>query len=43
MNLIKAESSFTIPECVDDFDGDVISCFNSANSAKYLKAPMFII
>ena len=33
---------FAIPQCLTDFP-EVYHCFNAANLAKYLKAPMFII
>lgn len=37
------EVSFPLSQCFDDFDGDIVSCYNSANLAKYMKAPMLIV
>lgn len=43
MKLANAAEHFTIPQCIKQFDGDIIECFNSANSAKYFKPPMFMV
>lgn len=45
MNLVynKTEVPEPVAKCVDEPNFDVVDCMNSANYAKYLKAPLFII
>lgn len=39
---LEEGSGFPLPQCLKEYD-EFYHCYNAANLAKYLKAPMFII
>lgn len=43
LDIAMGDSKYPIEQCLNEWNGDYLSCLNAANLAKYLKAPMLIV
>jgi hypothetical protein len=43
IDIVWGSNRFPLGECLDEWSGDVVQCFNAANLVKYRKVPMLIL